>query len=160
MLVNPNAAGAVDGARDVEARARVLGRRIRLNAASSARDLDEVFATLSQARAGALLIMGDAYFTDESRRLAALASGHAIPTIHTAREFAAAGGLMSYAIDQSDTVRLVGTYVGRILKGERPADLPVQQSARIELAVNLKAARALGVTVPADLLAGATEVFE
>ena len=160
MLVNPNAATAVAGSRDVAAAARPLERRIRINAAQNEGEIDEMFATLSQLRAGALLIMADPYFTGHSREIGELANRHAIPAIYTTREFVSAGGLMSYTVDENDASRLVGRYVGRILKGEKPSDLPVQQSAKIELTVNLKSAKALGIVIPPALLAGAAEVIE
>ncbi len=160
MLLNPEGAAAVAGSRDVEAAARRLGRQIRIHAAESEAEIDEAFATLSQLHAGALLIMANSYFSGHSRQIGELANRRGIPAVFTTREFVSAGGLMSYTADESDTFRLVGSYAGRILKGENPARLPVQQSIKIELTVNLKTAKALGITVPPALLAGAAEVIE
>jgi putative ABC transport system substrate-binding protein len=119
-----------------------------------------VFANLTQFRAGGLVIGADALFTSHSEQLAALAAQHAVPAIYTRREFAAAGGLMSYGTDLGRAHYLGGAYTGRVLKGERPADIPVQQSTKVELYINLKTAKALGITVPLPLSGRADEVFE
>jgi putative tryptophan/tyrosine transport system substrate-binding protein len=140
-------------------RRRALGLQLHVNA-STEHEFETVFSTLVQLRAGGLVISPDAFFTSLSEQLAALAGHHAVPTLYSAREFAAAGGLMSYGSSLRDTYRLVGQYTSRILKGEKPADLPVVQSAKVELVVNLKTAKALGLTIPPILLERADEVIE
>jgi ABC-type uncharacterized transport system substrate-binding protein len=119
-----------------------------------------VFPTLVQLRASGLIIGPGGFFVGRGKELGALSARHAMPTVFQYREFAAGGGLMSYGSDETDFYRLVGTYVGRILKGEKPGDLPVQQATKVELIINLKTARALGLTVPLPLLARADEVIE
>jgi putative ABC transport system substrate-binding protein len=161
FLVNPTNPG--DGGtfpRDMQAAAGTLGLELHLLNASTERDFDTVFATLVQLRADGLMISLDGFFTSHSKQLAALALHHAVPTIQPTRAFAAAGGLMSYGGSPTDASRVMGDYVGRILKGERPADLPVQQSTKVELIINLKTAKALGLIVPPSLLAIADEVIE
>ena len=123
-------------------------------------DLDAAFATLAKSQAGALAIGTDGFFDGQSAALAARSVRHAVPSIYQTREFAAAGGLISYGASVTDAYRLAGIYVGRILKGEKPGDLPVQQSTRIELFINLKTAKQLGLDVPPTLLARADEVIE
>jgi putative tryptophan/tyrosine transport system substrate-binding protein len=146
--------------RDLQAAARTLGLQLHVLHASSEREFDTVFATLVQLQAGALVIGADALFNSRSEQLAALALHHSVPTIYQYRAFAAAGGLISYGGNISDLYRQAGVYAGRILAGAKPADLPVQQSTKVELIVNLKTARALGLTVPLTLLARADEVIE
>jgi putative ABC transport system substrate-binding protein len=160
LLVNPTNAVTEIVQRDVQEAARTLGLQLNVVHASVEPDLDKVFATLDQLRAGALVIGTDAFFDGQSERLAALAARHAMPTIYQTREFAAAGGLMSYGGSLPDAYRKAGVYVGRVLKGEKPADLPVMQSTKVELIINLKTAKALGIEIPAALLATADEVIE
>jgi len=160
-LVNPtNPSNAEILSRDLQATARVLGLQLHLLHASSDADIDAVFATLTELRAGGLVIGTDAFFQSRDEKLAALTLRYRIPTIYQWREFVAAGGLMSYGGSAPDSYRLAGVYTGRILKGEKPADLPVQQATKLELFINLKTAKALGLTVPQSLLASADEVIE
>lgn len=128
--------------------------------ASSDRDLDSVFATLKARQAGGLLIGADSFLNSRSEQLATLAIGQALPAISPYREFASAGGLMSYGGSIAEASRLAGNYTGRILNGERPANLPVQQVTKLEMVINLKAAKALGLDISATLLARADEVME
>jgi putative ABC transport system substrate-binding protein len=160
VLINPAYPTAEVQSRDLHAAARILGLELRVLHASGERDLDAAFATLVKMRAGALVIGNDSFFNSRSEQLAALMIRHAVPTIFQTREFAAAGGLASYGGSIKDSYRQVGVYTGRILKGEKPADLPVQQTTKVELIVNLKTAKALGITVPPTLLARADEVIE
>ena len=128
--------------------------------ASTERGIDTVFRTLTQLQAGGLVIGSDGFFNSRSEQLGALTVGHAMPAIYQYRAFAAAGGLMSYGGSITDWYRLAGVYTGRILKGEKPADLPVQQSTKVELIINLKTAQALNITFPFPLLGRADEVIE
>ena len=161
VLLNPaNASRYENLTRDLEAATRTIGLQIKVLHASTDSDIDAAFATLLQLRAVGLVIGTDAFFNSRTKQLAALALRHAMPTIYQYREFAVAGGLMSYGASGTDTYRQAGIYTGRILKGEKPADLPVQQATKVELIVNLKTAKALGLTVPTALLAGADEVIE
>ena len=161
LLVNPTSPALSEATtRDLQAAARVLGLNIHVLHASTERDFDKVFTTIAQLRAGALVIGADALFTGQAKELGALALRHRIPAIHQYPEFTAAGGLMSYGGSIRDTYHRVGVYVGRILKGEKPADLPVELSTKVELTINLKTAKALDLTVPLTLLARAEEVIE
>jgi putative ABC transport system substrate-binding protein len=161
LLINPTAATRAEfTSRDVQAAARTLGLQIHVLHASTERDFDTVFTTLAQLRAGGLVIGGDTFFNSRTERLAALTVRHSVPAIYHLRSFAAAGGLMSYGGSVTDSYRLAGVYTGRILKGEKPADLPVQQSTKVELIINLKTARALGITFPLTLLGRADAVIE
>jgi putative tryptophan/tyrosine transport system substrate-binding protein len=162
VLVNPaSPAIAEPYARGLRAAPRTLGLQLHVLHASTERDFDTVFATLViQLRAGALNIGPDVFFNARSEQLAALTVRHAVPAISQFRAFAAAGGLMSYGSDETEYYRLVGVYAARILKGERPADLPIQQSTKVELIINLKTATALGITIPLPLLGRADEVIE
>jgi putative ABC transport system substrate-binding protein len=161
LLVNPTSSTLAEHtSRDLQAAARTLGLKLHVLHASTERDFDTVFATLVQLRAGALVIGPDVFFRSRIEQLAALTLRHAVPTIFLTREFVAAGGLMSYGTSDTEYYRLVGIYTGKILKGEKPGDLPVQQSAKVDLIINLKTARALGLTVPLPLLGRADEVIE
>jgi putative ABC transport system substrate-binding protein len=161
LLVNPATPALADPfARDLQAAAGVLGLKLHVLHASSDGDFDKVFATLGQLRAGALVIGPDNFFTARSEQLAALTVRHAMPAIYQFRPFAAAGGLVSYGSNETEYYRLVGVYAGRVLKGDKPASLPVQQSTKVELILNLKTAKALGITVPLPLLGRADEVIE
>jgi putative ABC transport system substrate-binding protein len=160
VLVNPANPNAANQSRDLQAAAQTLGLQSHILHASSDHDLDTVFAKLTEVRAGALVIGADVFFNTRSAQLAALALRHAVPAAYQYREFTAAGGLMSYAGSIADAYRQSGTYAGRILKGEKPADLPIQRSTKLELFLNLKTAKALGLTVPLPLIARADEVIE
>src|SRR5262245_1299750 len=161
LLVNPeNPTLAETNTKEVRAAARTLGLELHVLNASAERDFDGIFAKLTQLRAGGLVIGGDTFFIDRSEQLAALAVRHAVPTIYQSRSFAVAGGLLSYGTDFTETYRLAGNYTGRVLKGDKPADLPVQQAAKVELYINLKTAKALGVNVPSTLIGRADEVIE
>jgi putative ABC transport system substrate-binding protein len=162
LLVNPsNAIVAVNNTRDMEAATRSLGLKLRVLHAESERDIETVLATFAQLGVGGLVIgAGDAFFNSRSQLFGALTARHAVPAIYQGREFAAAGGLASYGGSVAHSYRLAGVYTGRILKGEKPADLPVQQSTTVEMIINLKTAKALGLTVPLPLLARAEEVIE
>jgi putative ABC transport system substrate-binding protein len=161
LLVNPaNTALAEIEASDVRAAARTLELELFVLNASSDGDFAEVFAALGRSGAGGLVIGGDSFFSTRLDELAALALGHRVPAIYIRREFTAVGGLLSYGNDLADTYHQVGIYTGRILKGEKPGDLPVQQATKVELVINLKTANALGLTVPTTLLARADEVIE
>ncbi len=160
LLVNPSNPNAEIQSRDLEAAARTLGLELHVLHARAEGDFEPALAALAQMRAGALLIGPDTFFVSRFAQLAALALRHAVPTISQYREFAVAGGLMGYGGSLYEPVRLAGLYAGRILKGEKPAELPVQQSTKVELVINLKTAKALGLTVPLALLTRADEVIE
>src|SRR5512132_3889131 len=155
---NPNLAEPTT--KNLRAAAHTLGLQLHILHASNERDFDTVFATLGQLRAGALVIGADPFFSSRLEQLAALTVRHAVPTVYQSREFTAAGGLMGYGASFSDAFRAAGVYTGRILKGDKPADLPVQQLAKVELIINLKTAKALGLTIPLPLLGRADEVIE
>jgi len=161
LLVDPaNTAHAEATRVKVLSAARTLGLELHVLNASAEGDLEGVFANLIQLRAGGLVIGPDPFFTSHSKQLAALALRHAVPVVYESRKFAAAGGLASYGADVTDTFRSVGIYTGRILKGAKPADLPVEQTTKVELIINLKTAKALNISVPVSLLGRADEVIE
>ncbi len=159
-LINPTNPNAETLSRDLQAAARILGLQLRRLHASTERDFDTAFETMVQLRAGALVISPDPFFNSRSEQLAALAIRHAMPAIYQYREFAVAGGLISYGGNLTDSYFIAGVYTGRILKGEKAADLPVQQATRIELIINMKTAKTLGLTIPETLLATADSVIE
>ena len=159
LLVNPTNPNAEIQTRDTQAAARALGRQLHVLNAKTEHDFDAVFATLVQLR-GALVVGAGAPFIGRSEQLAALAVRHAVPAIFQGGDFAESGGLMSYGGSIADAHRLAGVYTGRILKGEKPTDLPVQQITKVELIINLKTAKALGLTVPLIMQMTADEVIE
>jgi putative ABC transport system substrate-binding protein len=146
--------------KDVHEAARVLGVQLQAVSASTEPELDAAFTTLMQRRIGAIFVGADPFFFARRDQIVALAARHGVPASYFTREFVAAGGLISYAASFVDAHRLAGNYSGRILKGEKPADLPVVQSVKFELVINLKTATALGITVPQTLLVAADEVIE
>jgi putative ABC transport system substrate-binding protein len=160
VLVNPANPNAETLMRGMLAAARTLGLKLHVMHAGTEREFDSAFETLVQLRAGALVIGTDGVFTSRSKQLAALAIRHAVPTIYQHREFAAAGGLMSYGGSFTVAHRLAAVYVGRILKGDKPTDLPVLQPTKFELVLNLKAAKTLGLKVPPTLIALVDEAIE
>jgi putative tryptophan/tyrosine transport system substrate-binding protein len=160
-LVNPtNSLNAETETRDLQAAARTLGLTLHVLHASSEQEIDTAFMTLVQLRAGALVIGTDALFNSLSEQLAVLTLRHAVPAIYQFREFVLSGGLASFGTTVADTYRPLGVYTGRILKGEKPADLPVQQATKLQLIINMKTANALGITVPLPLVGRADEVIE
>jgi putative tryptophan/tyrosine transport system substrate-binding protein len=160
LLVNPSGPLAEPATRTVQAAARILGLKLQVFHASTERDFDSVFETLVKLQAGALVIVPDSLFTNRREQLGLLAVRHALPASAPYRDFAAAGGLMSYGSNIAEAYRLSGVVTGRVLKGERPAELPVMQSTKVELIINLKTAKTLGLTVPPSLFARADEVIE
>jgi len=161
LLVNPaNPTLAHANSSEVLSAARSLGLELHVLNASTEGDFDGVFASVMRLQAGGLVIGGDPFFTTRQEQLAALTIRHRVPANYQYREFVSAGGLMSYGTPVVDTYRPLGVYTGRILKGEKPADLPVQQATKIELIINMKTAKTLGLEVPPSLLARADEVVE
>lgn len=159
-LINPHNATSENLSRQVQAAERAIGRRVQILNASSEDDFEPAFAMLGQIEARGLCVQGDTFFNGRRKQLVALAAHHAIPTIYAFRDYALAGGLMSYGTSLWDAYHQVGIYAGRILNGEKPADLPVYQSVKVELVINLKTAKALGLTFPMSLLGRADEVIE
>jgi putative ABC transport system substrate-binding protein len=160
FLVNPNNLTAAPAKRELNDAARRIGQDVMLLDASTESEFEPTFATLSEKRASALVVSDDALFTNRREALVALAARHAVPTIYGRREFAAVGGLMSYGASTVDQYYQSGVYVGRILKGAKPADLPFLQPTKFELAINIKTAKALGLAVPSSLLSRADEIIE
>jgi len=160
VIVNPSSPSIDTQLREINSAARALGRQIQIVNATNERELDAAFVSLAQSKVGALLIASNAYFTSRRDQIVALAAQRAIPAIYDQREFPMAGGLVSYGTNLSDSYRLMGVYTGKVLKGEKPTDLPVQQSTKFELVINLKIAKALGHDIPATVLARADEVIE
>ena len=160
VLVNPTSPTTDSQLRNLQAAARALGLQLHVLHASTERDLDAVFVTLLQLQAGGLVVASDGFFATHSEQLATLTVRHAVPAIHQSRDFAIAGGLMSYAGSFSESHRQAGVYTGRILKGSKPAELAVQQVTKVELFINLKTAKTLGITFPLSLLGRADEVIE
>jgi putative tryptophan/tyrosine transport system substrate-binding protein len=160
FLMNPDFAPAAANAREAQLAARRIGRDVAIFDARTASEIDAAFAQMRQARPGALLVGSDPFFNSRREQIGSLAARHAIPAIYEWREFAEAGGLMSYGTNLVEAYRLEGLYAGRILKGEKPADLPVVQLSKFELVLNLKTANALGLAIPPGVLAIADEVIE
>jgi putative ABC transport system substrate-binding protein len=160
VLVNPDNLPNAESIRNITEGARALGLEITIVNASTSREIEAAFANLARDRADALFVNADIFFTSQAVQIATLTAHYRIPAAYTNRAFPELGGLMSYGPDLSETCRQVGVYTGRILKGERPADLPVQQVTKIELVINLKTAKTLGLDVPLGLSAAANELIE
>ena len=160
FLVNPSGPEADSAVSEVRLAAQVFGQQLLVVKATSEYEIDAAFATLAQQRVGALLVGNDVFFYSRREQIVALAALHGMPAIYNVREFVQAGGLMSYGTSVDDAQRQAGVYVGRILQGSKPGDLPIQQAVKVELALNLKTAKSLGITIPTSLLLRADEVIE
>ena len=160
VLLNPNFPSYERQLLDVQEAARAIGLKIHVLRAATDREIDTAFETVAQEHIAAITVAADPFFDTRRNKLVALAARHAVPTMYHFREFAAAGGLMSYGIDNLDTYRQIGVYAGRILRGAKPANLPVLQPTKFEFIINLKTAKALGLTIPSGVLSTADEVFE
>jgi len=161
LLVNPTDPALAESAtKELQEAASILGLKLHVMQASTDRDFDAVFAKLIQLRAGGLVIGSDPFFTSRSQQLAKLTVDHAVPAVYQFREFAVAGGLLSYGAAITDAYRLAGNYTGRVLRRDKPADLPVQQATKVEMIINLKTAKALGLNVPNPLIGRADELIE
>jgi putative ABC transport system substrate-binding protein len=159
-LVNPTTANAETDQKDVLAAAESVGQKLLVVKARTESEVETAFVTLVQQRVGALVVGGDPFFLSQRTKIVELAARHKVPAIYPLKEYAMAGGLMSYGTSITEAHRIAGHYAGQILKGEKPADLPVQQSTKVELIINLKTAKALGITVPPQIVARADEVIE
>ncbi len=160
LLINPNNPNAETIASRLQEAARTLGQQIRILNASTEGEVDAAFATLAELRIGAILVASDPFFVSRRDQIVALAARQALPAIYQFREFPVGGGLMSYGASLADAYRQLGVYTGKILKGAKPAELPFQQVVKVEMIINLKTAKALGLTVPLSLLGRADEVIE
>src|SRR5262245_44244194 len=157
---NPNNPNAGIDTSEVKDAARILGRQLLIQNATSERDLEKAFAALVQQKAGALIVISDPFLLGRSEQILLLAARHALPAIYPVRDFSMAGGLVSYGSSLTEAYREAGVYAAKILKGARPGDLPVQQSTKVELVINLKTAKTLGLSIPSMLLGRADEVIE
>ncbi len=160
LLVNPTGPAVAEKIHEMQTAAHSLGLELHVLNASSERDFNAVFANMIQLQAGGLVIGPDSFFASRSEQLAALTVRHAVPAVFETREFVTAGGLMSYGGSITDAYRLAGIYAARVLKGEKPGELPVQRATKVEMYINLKTARALGITIPLPLSGRADEIFE
>ena len=160
VLLNPKNSGSDIQITNAEQAARAFGQKLEVLTASTAAEIEAAFNALSRQRSDALLVGGDAFLTDQQDQIVAPAGRYRIPTIYPLRDFVSAGGLISYGTSQMDAYRQAGIYVGRVLNGDKPANLPIMQAAKVELVINIKTAEALGLTVPPTLLARADEVIE